>query len=145
MFELGVSLSGAVNVLKNKYEIEKAKLLVDDAKNNLDILKNNIYYDVQRCYLDVKTQEKQISNSESKLLKAQENIDYTLQEYIDGRANYIELQLARQEYNMSKIDYVRQIYKYNISLATLENTIHSNIDAVTKYADKLLENPKKVK
>jgi outer membrane protein TolC len=139
MFELGINLKSSVNVLKTKYEIDKAKLIVDDASNNLDIIKKNIYYDVQRCYLDVKTQEKQILNAESKLVKAQENIDYTLREYIDGRANYIELQIARQEYNNSKIDYVRQIYKYNISLAQLENTIHSNIDSVNKYAEQIIK------
>lgn len=139
LFEIGLNLSGSVNVLKTKYEVQKASLIVDDTKNKLYILKNKIYYDVQRCYLNVKTQEKQIFNAESKLLKVQENINYTLQEYINGDAKYLELQLARQEYNNSKIDYVRQIYKYNISLAELENTLHTNINSINKYANKLLE------
>ena len=104
MVEIGLNISGTVNGLKTKYEFplsnqiiimqllfQKAKLLVDDTKNNLEILRNRIYYDVQRCYLDVKTQEQQIFNAENKLKKAQENIDYTLAEYINGQANYLEL------------------------------------------------------
>lgn len=143
LVEIGLNISSSVNVLKTKYEIQKASLILDDTKNNLDILKSKIYYEVQRCYLDVKTQEQQISNAENKLKKAQENLDYTLNEYIKENANYLELQTARQEYNNSKIDYVRQIYKYNLSLAKLENTLHSNINSINKYADKLLENKKK--
>lgn len=60
-------------------------------------------------------------------------------EYYAGKANYIELQNARQNYNQAMIDYISKIHAYNVSLAKLEKATHRHIDEVYSFAEQRIK------
>ena len=138
-FAVGVNLNTSVNAMRQINETKQAQAIVDKAQTDIDEMEQFIYYNVKKCYLNVKTAEKQISNSKIKVNNALTNLEMTGNEYYAGKANYIELQNARQNYNQAMIDYISKINAYSVSLAKLEKATHRHIDEVYSFAEQRIK------
>ena len=106
------------------------------AENNLDLYKIDLYHRVKRCYINVETAQRQIANAKDKTKKALRNLELISSEYLSNTSDirYLDLQLARQNYNNAKLDYVEQLKNYNVSLAELERATHVHDKEYYKYA-----------
>ena len=132
-------MNTSVNAMRQINETKQAQAIVDKAQTDIDEMEQFIYYNVKKCYLNVKTAEKQISNSKPKVNNALTNLEMTGNEYYAGKANYIELQNARQNYNQAMIDYISKINAYSVSLAKLEKATHRHIDEVYSFAEQRIK------
>lgn len=138
-FAVGARLATSINGMKHVNEVKQAEAIVNKAQSDIDDMEQFIYYNVKKCYLNVKTAEKQISNSKIKVNNALTNLEMTGNDYYAGKANYIELQNARQNYNQAMIDYISKINAYNVSLAKLEKATHNHIDDVYSFAEQKIK------
>lgn len=123
---IAVTLDSSVNILQKKNEIDKMNLLIQSAQKDIDAYRKDIYYDIKKYYMDIETAQLQIENSKDKILKAMESLEATRNAYLNEdntKIGYIELQNARQTYNMAKLDYISRLRFYNDSLANLQKLI----------------------
>lgn len=119
---IDVTLSSAVNAMKKKNEIARARQIMHIAQNNIDKFKTDIYYDIKKTYQDTLTAQKQIVNAKDKIESAKKTLDTVAQQYVTGAnlVGYIELQNAKNNYNKAKLEYIDQIRYYSSSLAELQ-------------------------
>lgn len=136
---VAVNLSTSVNAMQYRNEVKKGKIYIDRAITDLDLLKQNLYYSVKKSYLNVKTAEAQIDNSQDKVDKALKNLQIINKLYWQGKSDYLELQTARADYNNAKIDHIRKIYTYNVSLAMLERETHKHAEHIHEYIHQLVK------
>ena len=123
---IAVTLNSSVNIMQKKNEIERANYLTDSAESDIEAYKRNVYYEIKKSYLDVETAQKQIISAKEKIQKALENLEITRAAYLSDegtKVGYIELQSARQSYNMAKLEYISRLKFYNASLANLQKNI----------------------
>ncbi len=120
--KVDVTLGSAVNIMKKKNEIARAKQIINLAQNDIDKFKTDIYYDIKNAYQDILTAQKQIVNAKDKIESAEKTLETVSQQYIQGAnlVSYIELQNAKNNYNKAKLEYIDQIRYYSTSLAELE-------------------------
>ena len=134
-YGISVNLSTQLNGMKIKNEIAKSKANVIKAEQNLKLFQEDLYFAVKKCYLNVKTAEIQILNAQEQTEKALETLYITGKNYETNQATYIELQLARQNYNNARIAYENVIFDYNCSLAKLQKAMHYNIKEIVFFAE----------
>ena len=134
-YGISVNLSTQLNGMKIKNEIAKSKANVIKAEQNLKLFQEDLYFAVKKCYLNVKTAETQILNAQEQTEKSLETLYLTGKNYEKNKATYLELQLARQNYNNARIAYANVIYDYNSSLAKLQKAMHYNIKEIVFFAE----------
>ncbi len=139
-FNVAVGMNFSANAMKYYNDVKRAQTIVAKTEDDIDLLKQNMYFNVKKCYLEVKSSERQIENAKDKVNKAFENLTLTNSEYIAGRVGYLELQTARMNYNSAKIDFIKDVYDYNTSLANLENETHKHIEDIYLFAQDTIKN-----
>lgn len=123
---IAVTMNSAVNIMQKKNEIQKANYLIDSAQNDIEAYKKNVYYDIKKSYMDVETAQKQIISAKEKVQRAKESLEITRKAYLSDestKVGYLELQNARKNYNMAKLEYIARLKFYNNSLANLQKNI----------------------
>lgn len=134
-FGVAVNFSTQINGMKFKNEVEKSNSQVVKAEQNLKQYKEDLFFAVKKCYMNVQTAERQISNAREQTQKAGETLKITGEDYGQNKATYLELQLARQNYNNARISYSNTVFDYNSSLAKLQKAMHYNIDEIYYFAE----------
>lgn len=122
-FDISLDLSTSVNPMQTKHKIDNAKIQVEMVQNDIEELKQNIYFDIQKTYIEMVALEKQIPLNEVKVRQTLENLELADGRYEVGLGDFIEVQDAKVNYNNAQNTYVKTIYNYNISRATLEKEI----------------------
>ena len=124
-FEIGVEISSSLNPFQTKHKIDRAKLQVQIAQNNIDEFKQDLYFDIQKTYVDMLSLEKQIPLNEVKVRQTLENLELADGRYEVGLGDFIQVQDAKVNYNNAQNTYIKTIFNYNVSRATLEREICS--------------------
>lgn len=122
-FNVGVNLTGSLNIMNQKSRVDAAKSQVAIAENTLNQLNQDIYYEVQSAYINMIELEKQIPLTAVKVRQTLENYELAEGRYYVGLGDYIELQDAKVNYNTAQRSYIETIYRYNVARATLESVI----------------------
>lgn len=122
-FNVGVNLSGSLNLMNQKSRVDAAKSQVDIAENTLNKLNQDIYYQVQNAYINMIELEKQIPLIAVKVRQTLENYELAEGRYYVGLGDYIQLQDAKVNYNNAQRSYIETIYRYNVARANLESVI----------------------
>ncbi len=122
-FNVGVNLSGSLNLMNQKSRVDAAKSQVDIAENTLNKLNQDIYYEVQNAYINMLELEKQIPLTAVKVRQTLENYELAEGRYYVGLGDYIELQDAKVNYNNAQRSYIETIFRYNVARANLESVI----------------------
>lgn len=143
-FSVEVGLSYKVNAAKQYNQVKQANLILSQTENDFEELQQFIYFNVKKCYLNVKTAEKQIINAKDKVLKSKQNLEIIGDDYYVGKANYIELQNARQNYNVAMLEYIEKLHAYHISLSKLERATHNHVDIVYAFAENKISAQRKI-
>lgn len=138
---IAVTMNSAVNIMQKKNEIDKAKYLIASAESDIEAYKKNVYYDIKKSYMDVLTAQKQIISAKEKVQRAKESLEITRKAYLSDestKVGYLELQNARKNYNMAKLEYIARIKFYNNSLADLQKNIFMyDVNSVLENKKKL--------
>ena len=122
-FNVGVNLSGSLNLMNQKSRVDVAKTQVQIAENSLDKLNQDIYFEVQNAYINMVELEKQIPLTAVKVRQTKENYELAEGRYYVGLGDYIELQDAKVNYNNAQRSYIETILRYNVARANLESVI----------------------
>lgn len=122
-FNVGINLSGSLNLMNQKSRVDVAKTQVQIAENTLEKLNQDIYFEVQNAYINMIELEKQIPLTEVKVRQTRENYELAEGRYYVGLGDYIELQDAKVNYNTAQRSYIETIYRYNVARANLESVI----------------------
>ncbi len=122
-FNVGVNLSGSLNLMNQKSRVDVAKTQVQIAENTLEKLNQDIYFEVQNAYIDMIELEKQIPLTGVKVRQTKENYELAEGRYYVGLGDYIELQDAKVNYNTAQRSFIETIYRYNVARANLESVI----------------------
>ena len=122
-FNVGVNLSGSLNLMNQKSRVDVAKTQVQIAENSLDKLNQDIYFEVQNAYINMIELEKQIPLTAVKVRQTKENYELAEGRYYVGLGDYIELQDAKVNYNTAQRSYIETIFRYNVARANLESVI----------------------
>ncbi len=122
-FDIAVDLTSSLNPMQTKHKIDNAKIQVEMVENDIRELKQNMYFDVERAYIDMISLEKQIPLNEVKVRQTLENLELADGRYEVGLGDYIEVQDAKVNYNNAQNTYIRTIFNYNVSRATIEKEI----------------------
>ena len=122
-FNVGVNLSGSLNIMNQKSRVDAAKIQVDIAENTLNQLNQDIYFEVQNAYINMVELEKQIPLTAVKVKQTKENYELAEGRYYVGLGDYIELQDAKVNYNTAQHSYIETIFRYNVARANLESVI----------------------
>ena len=123
---IAVTANSAVNILQKRSEIKRANYLIDSAESDIETYRNNVYYDIKKAYTNILTAQKQMVSAKEKIQRATESLEITRQAYLneDGtKVGYLELQSARMNYNLAKLEYIARLKFYNNSLADLQKNI----------------------
>lgn len=136
---MSVNMSSAVNIKQLKHEIDRAEAEVNIAANDIEKFRQNLYFAVKKAFLNVLRSEKQVKSSEQKLIQSKENFDLVNSAYNDEEADYIAYQKAREDFNNSKIHYVKMLYEYNTSLSNLEIAMHTHVDNLHERAEHAMQ------
>ena len=136
---VSLNLNSSFNGLKFFGQTKQIEYKVMIAENNIELYKINLYHTVKKCYINIETAQKQIVNAKDKTFKAKRNLELISAEYLADKNSitYLDLQAARQNYNIAKLDYIEQLKNYNIALAELERNTHIHDK---KYYDFVLKN-----
>ena len=122
-FNVGVNLSGSLNLMNQKSRVDVAKTQVEIAENSLDKLNQDLFFEVQNAYINMIELEKQIPLTGVKVRQTRENYELAEGRYYVGLGDYIELQDAKVNYNLAQRSYIETIYRYNVARANLESVI----------------------
>ena len=122
-FNVGVNLSGSLNLMNQKSRVDVAKTQVQIAENSLEKLNQDIYFEVQSAYINMIELEKQIPLTAVKVRQTRENYELAEGRYYVGLGDYIELQDAKVNYNNAQRSYIETIFRYNVARANLESVI----------------------
>ena len=122
-FDISLDLSTSVNPFQTKHKIDNAKIQVEMVENDINKLKQDVYFDIQKTYVDMVALEKQIPLNEIKVRQTLENLELADGRYEVGLGDFIEVQDAKVNYNNAQHTYVKTIFDYNVSRATLEKEI----------------------
>ena len=133
---VGVNLSGSLNMMSQKNQTQVAKYNVDIVENSLDQLTKDIYFQVQHAYISMLQLEKQIPLQAVKVRQTLENYELAEGRYYVGLGDYIELQDAKVNYNNAQHSYVETIYNYNVARADLESVIALPQKVITALEEK---------
>ena len=139
-FDIAVEITSSLNPIQTKHRIDNAKIQVKMAQNNIDQLKQDMYFDIQQTYVDMIALEEQIPLNAVKVRQTLENLELADGRYEVGLGDYIEVQDAKVNYNIAQNTYVKNIFNYNVSRATMEREISSE-----EIKIKLDEETKKIK
>lgn len=139
-FDIAVEITSSLNPIQTKHRIDNAKIQVKMAQNNIDQLKQDMYFDIQQTYVDMIALEEQIPLNAVKVRQTLENLELADGRYEVGLGDYIEVQDAKVNYNSAQNTYVKNIFNYNVSRATMEREISSE-----EIKIKLDEETKKIK
>ena len=138
-FDIAVELTSSLNPIQTKHKIDNAKIQVNIAQNDIDELKQDMYFSIQKTYVDMIALEEQIPLNAIKVRQTLENLELADGRYEVGLGDFIEVQDAKVNYNIAQNTYVKNIFNYNVSRATMEKEISSE-----EIKIKLEENIKKV-
>ena len=86
-------------------------------------MRQNIYFEVQNAYINMIQLEKEIPLMAVKVKQTRENFELADGRYAVGLGDYIQLQDAKQNYNVAQNTYVQTVYNYNVARAELEKLI----------------------
>ena len=124
-FDIAVDISSSLNPIQTKHKIDNAKLQVNMVQNDIEELKQNMYFDIQKTYVDMISLEEQIPLNAIKVRQTLENLELADGRYEVGLGDFIEVQDAKVNYNNAQRTYVKNIFQYNVSRATMEKEIAS--------------------
>ncbi len=124
-FDIAVEISSSLNPIQTKHKIDNAKIQVNMAQNDIDQLKQDMYFDIQQVYVNMIALEEQIPLNAVKVRQTLENLELADGRYEVGLGDYIEVQDAKVNYNSAQNTYVKNIFNYNVSRATMEREISS--------------------
>ena len=122
-----------------EYSNSSLMMSVNMSANDIEKFRQNLYFAVKKAFLNVLRSEKQVKSSEQKLIQSKENFDLVNSAYNDEEADYIAYQKAREDFNNSKIHYVKMLYEYNTSLANLEIAMHTHVDNLHERAEHAMQ------
>lgn len=122
-FDISVDLSSSLNPMQTKHKIDNAKIQVEMVENDINELKQNVYFEIQKTYIEMVAMESQIPLNEVKVRQTLENLALADGRYEVGLGDFIELQDEKVIYNIAQHTYVKTIFNYNVSKATLEKEI----------------------
>lgn len=122
-FDIAVEITSSLNPIQTKHKIDNAKIQVNMVQNDIDQLKQNMYFDIQKTYVDMIALEEQIPLNAVKVRQTLENLELADGRYEVGLGDYIQVQDAKVNYNIAQNTYVRNIFNYNVSRATMEREI----------------------
>ena len=132
-FDISLDLSSSLNPMQTKHKIDNAKIQVEMVENDINELKQNVYFDIQKTYIEMTAQESQIPLNEVKVRQTLENLALADGRYEVGLGDFIELQDAKVNYNVAQHTYVRTLFNYNVSKASLEKEVA--LDEITVKLD----------
>lgn len=150
--QVGVNLSGGVNLMELKHSIKGADAQVNLANNEISLFKKDLYYEVKRAFNNVERAKKQVPTSKTAVEQALKNFKIVEGKYNSNELNYIALQQARKDYIKALNTYIESIYNYNIALIQVEMALHYHLidihhkseHAVHYHFEELLEHLNKV-
>ena len=150
--QVGVNLSGGVNLMELKHSIKGANAQVNLANNEITLFKKDLYYEVKRAFNNVERAKKQVPTSKTAVEQALKNFKIVEGKYNSKELNYIALQQARKDYIKALDTYIESIYNYNIALIQVEMAMHYHLidihhkseHAVHYHFEELLEHLNKV-
>ncbi len=150
--QVGVNLSGGVNLMELKHSIKGADAQVNLANNEITLFKKDLYYEVKRAFNNVERAKKQVPTSKTAVEQALKNFKIVEGKYNSKELNYIALQQARKDYIKALDTYIESIYNYNIALIQVEMAMHYHLidihhkseHAVHYHFEELLEHLNKV-
>lgn len=133
---LSVKLESSLNIGKQVNQTKQANYKVKIAENNIELYKINLYHNVKKSYIDVETAQKQILTAIEKAKTTQRTLEIVSSSYASNspKISYIDLQLARQNYNNAKLEYISQLRNYNVALAQVERLVHNHDKSYFEYA-----------
>jgi len=151
-FEVGVELSGGVNLMELKNSIKGADAQLKLADNEIKLFKKDLYFELIRAFNNIERAQNQVPTAMQRVQEAIKNFEITETGYKKGTLNYISLQDARKNYINALNSYIDSIYNYNISLIQLEMAMHYHLidihhkseHALVYHADELEEHLSKV-
>ncbi|MBR6098203.1 TolC family protein [bacterium] len=115
-----IGMQTNVNIVQEKFKIDNSKLQVQLAENDFDLAKKNVYFELQTAYINMIQLEKEIPLMAVKVRQTKENFELADGRYAVGLGDYIELQDAKQNYNVAQNTYVHTVYNYGVARANLE-------------------------
>ena len=121
-FNIGLNLNTSLNPMKTKHELDIGKIKVLRAQNEAENRAKDIYFDLQKYFVQMREYERQIPIMAAKVRQTLENLELADGRYEVGLADYIELQDARAKYNNAQINYILNVFDYNIARTKVEQT-----------------------
>lgn len=107
----GFSVSSQVKTQEENYKIAQKQ------KQDLDLSAD---IEIRQAYFDMKEKRESIDVARESLNSAEENYSLAQGRYLSGTGSIIELSDARASLVSAKTSYIRSIYDYNISIASLK-------------------------
>jgi len=135
LWAVGVGLKWSVfDGFQNYREIQKSKIDKDIAKNNTKKTKDLLELNLEQTRLNLDQCNELIAVAIEKQKYAQQALDISRKEYLNGLNTITELMASETEYQKSSLDYQQAVYNQRLStLQLLEATGNLNLEQLNKY------------
>ena len=111
------------NGLQTPAKVAESKALIREIEFAEKGLVNNINFEVQAAYLTIVNAQEALLSQEKNIDAAQESVRVAELNYSEGLITITDLGAAQVALSEARINYLRAIYEYDVSLAQLEKAV----------------------
>ena len=111
------------NGLQTPAKVAESQALIRELGFTEKGLVNNIKFEVQAAYLTLNNAQEALLSQEKNIDAAQESVRVAELNYSEGLITITDLGAARGALSEARINYLRAIYEYTVSLAQLEKAV----------------------
>ena len=111
------------NGLQTPAKVAESKALIREIEFAEKGLVNNIKFEVQAAYLTIVNAQEALLSQEKNIDAAQESVRVAELNYSEGLITITDLGAAQVALSEARINYLRAIYEYDVSLAQLEKAV----------------------
>lgn len=123
-FSIAASISLPVfNNFQREQQIEQAQVARDNAQFDLRARRLQLVTDVTTAYLNVVTAAHTVELQEKTAQQATEALAYAQESYKVGAKTFLDVSVARGQYEQAQVARVNAIYDYHKAFAALENAV----------------------
>jgi len=111
------------NGLQTSAKVAESKAMIREIEFTEKGLINNIKFEVQAAYLTLNNSKEALLSQEKNIDAAQESVRVAELNYGEGLITITDLGAAQVALSEARINYLRAIYDYDLSLAQLEKAV----------------------
>lgn len=115
------------NPFKTKKFVDEAKAIKERETARLEQVKQEVYLEVQQAYIKYLEAMQSVPVSEQSVAQAEENYNLAKGRYKVGLSTPIEFKEAELMHRNAKLEYLKILYNYNVSISNLEKVISEEL------------------